>query len=833
MIFCRQTFLIRLTTILSIFCLADVWGQALPTYTPPAGSPLARKVHPRLFFTAETVPEMRQRLNTLYAAEFQNFITVMDGLFNESLDGMPQNYKFADARNFAFLYLMDPGQMPSFRFGHTRQEYGRRAITLALHIAGIRGYTDGHYSHALRSIAGGFINLALACVYDWCFPMLSPTDKTKIAQGLIDLYTKREKDANPGQHVQLSNQLLGHMHHGSVGAITIWGDGLGEPYDVKAQEMLNFMKAMFIDRAFDTATYLMENSSGWSEGWNYQYLSFTNAKMFAAAAGPALGTNFFKTCSWFRQYPLQFLCNIIPYKIDGEYILSRNDAGQLEKVVRESYTRSLITVSAALAKDEPDMAALAKWQLDMYGDYSKLKEDPRAYSLLYDFIWGHKEVPARSPQQLNLPLTQKLGLGQIVMRSSWDEAATRVTFWAMKWWINPHSHLDQASFTIEKFGPLALDAGVDKGGGFDMGKSKYSRATINHNVIGVRNPEEKGNDLLDYQMDTEGDADIYTDPVYQPGGRNHVGDLEAFESVPGQYDYINYYYTRSYLDGNTVNMARREFVYLRPPNPAAPNDQEYVIITDKVNTLKAEYEKRFMLHVSFKPEITDGTWTVVNEGISESANGRTMRISNTYGNCHGRLFMKSVFPNDVKLVRIGGPSSYWFTDADYNDISLRPPFNELTALWGGSYRIEIKPTVARTYDVFLTVLQIGDANTLHQMADATELSGAQFCGTYIKDAHVILFSQNENVLNEAEWTIEGNAEIEHLLVNLQPGVSYQITRNGAPFANGFASANGTVWFRDNPSGKTVYMLKTGEVGLAQQDFIKFERSRRASPTSLK
>jgi hypothetical protein len=177
--------------------------------------------------------------------------------------------------------------------------------------------------------------------------------------------------------------------------------------------------------------------------------------------------------------------------------------------------------------------------------------------------------------------------------------------------------------------------------------------------------------------------------------------------------------------------------------------------------------------------------------------------------------MKAIFPNEVKLVRIGGPSSYWFTDADYNDISLRPPFNELTALWGGSYRIEIKPTVARMYDVFLTVLQIGDANTLHQMADATELSGAQFCGTYITDEHVVLFSKSEKALDEAEWTIEGNAEVEHLLVNLQPSASYRITRNGAPFTNGLVSDNGTVWFRDNPNGKTTYRLVAGEAGLAQ------------------
>jgi hypothetical protein len=183
--------------------------------------------------------------------------------------------------------------------------------------------------------------------------------------------------------------------------------------------------------------------------------------------------------------------------------------------------------------------------------------------------------------------------------------------------------------------------------------------------------------------------------------------------------------------------------------------------------------------------------------------------------------MKSIFPGEAKLVRIGGAAPFWFTDADYNDISLRPPFNELTALWGGSSRLEIKPAAPRTYDVFLTVLQIGDANTLQQMADATELSGEQFCGTYIKDAHVILFSKNENVLDAAEWTIEGNAEVEHLLVNLQPRIFYSITRNGIHFFSSHAGENGSIWFRDHPQGKTVYRLLTGENSLAQANNLKF------------
>jgi hypothetical protein len=82
-----------------------------------------------------------------------------------------------------------------------------------------------------------------------------------------------------------------------------------------------------------------------------------------------------------------------------------------------------------------------------------------------------------------------------------------------------------------------------------------------------------------------------------------------------------------------------------------------------------------------------------------------------------------------------------------------------------------------------------------------------------------LFSKNENFLDEAEWTIAGNVEVEHLLVDLQPGIYYSITRNGETLVDGLVSANGAVWFQDNPRGTATYRLRSATLyGLLPREF---------------
>ena len=194
-------------------------------YTPPANSPLARKVHPRLFIAPEDLPKLRQRLKTLYHAEFQRYVAELDKQFDLLPEKREGGYLYFDTKNYAFLYLIDPAQMREFQFGHTREAYGRKALEIALYLKReTRG--DRHTSALLQGERGGYNNLALAVAYDWLFPILSMDDKHALAQSMIRLYDNRDKDANVGEYEKLSNQVTGYVHAGSAAALAMWGWGL-------------------------------------------------------------------------------------------------------------------------------------------------------------------------------------------------------------------------------------------------------------------------------------------------------------------------------------------------------------------------------------------------------------------------------------------------------------------------------------------------------------------------------------------------------------------------------------------------------------------------------
>lgn len=71
---------------------------------------------------------------------------------------------------------------------------------------------------------------------------------------------------------------------------------------------------------------------------------------------------------------------------------------------------------------DPDMAALAAWQLQQRG-----KETSKRAHLLPRLIWGDRRVQAKSPAELALPLARHLrGADMFVSRHSWDTDAVVV-----------------------------------------------------------------------------------------------------------------------------------------------------------------------------------------------------------------------------------------------------------------------------------------------------------------------------------------------------------------------------------------------------------------------
>lgn len=757
--------------------------STLTRYTPPPNSPLGRKVHPRLYLTTEDLPKLRQRLKTVHRNSFQTFVQVMDANFNEAMEKKEGGSLFIDIKNYAFLYLIDPGQLPEFTFGHTREQYGRQAIALAmLAKSSMRG--DKHVSSILQSPEGGYHNLALAVAYDWTFPLLTPEEKRSLAEGLIRLYEIRDKDANPGAYQKLSNQVTGYIHHGSAGALALWGDDLGPDFNAKSDEMLQFFNAVFLERTLTSGDKIFQGP-GWSEGASYYLMGLTNISFLAGAAASALGQNLFLNTEFLRYNVLYIFYNILPLKLQGSYYLSRHDTNSLQKA--DDFGGLAAISAGALAEADPRMAGLAKWLITASGLIRSGEEgtrrggfsDPRFHYLFFKFIWDSESVTPLPPQALNLPLTYKLGLGQVVMKSSFDpEQSTHLIFWAPQYWYAPHAHLDLSSFTIYKYGSLALDSGNGKNYK-DMPRGKSFRQPIFHNILGLYHPEEKsdtGFNFMNFGFREDRTADDWRDESFQPGGNSVVGKIVALESG-SDFDFIDYDYSPAYTNAkrSKAGFANRRFVYLR-----GPENHEFVIVHDLV---KSGLEKRFLLHTAFEPAIA----------------GDEITVTNNFDVAHGKMLVKSLLPAQKEILKIGGPGN-WFVDADWRPLQSRGPYVDWGAYWAGSYRFEIRSPE----NEFLTVMQIGDSRTLSAMAPVEKIESTTCSGVLVEGQRLVLFNKQPGMQSSADFEVKAAQPITLIITGVTPDTLLKIKKNGAVYLNVKSSAGGVLNFKDNPGGAAQY-----------------------------
>jgi heparin/heparan-sulfate lyase len=130
----------------------------------------------------------------------------------------------------------------------------------------------------------------------------------------------------------------------------------------------------------------------------------------------------------------------------------------------------------------------------------------------------------------------------------------------------------------------------------------------------------------------------------------------------------------------------------------------HFVIFDRVVSTDPSYRKEWLLHTAYEPVI----------------DGPLIRADHR----EGRLFCRTLLPKDAVLTPVGGPSKeFWAAGRnwDLQPSTLKP---EQLAMMG-QWRVEVSPGAARTEDLFLHVIQVGD-QTLAAMdqADLIETDGA-------------------------------------------------------------------------------------------------------------
>jgi hypothetical protein len=794
-----------------------IWttSSLLAQFTPPPGSPLANHEHPRLFFTDSMLQNIATYVDTFEVSNFQTFISILDGLYNNSPSSKTRNYLLLDTKNYAFLscavhsgYFSDNDL---FTFTYTADQYAQKAYDHAMEIKNrvmTEYIEDNHNSQNFKSDdEGGYVNLAIAVAYDWCYNYLTQTEKENLVNFMIYQYDNRNDDVYPGGKTKLDNNRIAYAHAGASGGLAIWGDSLEIAIESKVQNMLDMIQEIWIDRIWKMGDHAFENTTGWGEGPGYFFLSCKSAIWFTAAASSALGQNLFKEYKWLHNVPLFLWFSKFPMSINGEwhdYFFHRYDDGDLAQW--ESSLELIICLANQLKSIDPDSAGFYRWMLEdsKYPISENSLSDTRLFGLFYNFLWGIKDITKKDYKQLDIKNSYKFGLGNNIFQSAQnDYAATQVQFFTPKYYQRSHAHSDHSSINIWKYGTLLLDA-WNKKNGFDLPKaSLHTGQPISHNLLALY-PSGGGTEYPHAPDINEG-ADAYYDSDNQPGGANNIGNVLAIDLEGENYDYVDYDYTRCYKGVNFVNFIRRAVIYIRDPNTPNYKDEEYVVVFDQIDVTDPTIKKRWLGHFAFMPENVNGLWNKVSPGFWTDTTGSILKISNTYANAHGRMFLKVLSPENYQLRLRGGNEGdnyYWFVDAEGNDLTERGPFDDWAAFWVSSYRLEIEDQSLSNVSHYLTTMQIGDANTLNSMVPVQKIATNNFVGALINEDRVAFFNTANTPQTSISYVLNSNKTVKHVLTGLLQGTyNLEVNGNTIPGINTTVDEDGVLYFEYNGGGE--------------------------------
>ena len=699
---------------------------------------------------------------------------------------------------FALIYLLGP--IPGINYTHTIDEYGQRAIQL-MTTEVMRTPPFGIVS--ARYIGWDYYTIATR-TYDWIWSALTADQRTQTANWLAD-----------SGSLVLSNWTLGMVSSPYFEGFYPWEIGLGFYNDGVRQDVAqalvdSFEKGMLNGRALDFQNWIARSNGGNSElgtyGLSHPYRHIISLDEWRTATGQnyfAEGTGIIDA-NFVRYYPQYILYRLKP---SNPKVLLK--WGEISSGVGFNGTGGGEDMMAILGEPlkiaDPDMAALNRWFSTALNIIPPYDTD---YSLFMRILFADKSVSPKSPQELNLPLTQFFeGIGMVIMRSGFNDLQdTAIAIGAPVYRIGGHDWYNgqfPLGFTIDKYGPLAFKHHGDKSEQIEHRQNimRFTDPLATPDAGWVQGQGSSPSNMQDYTPSSK----------WYRGG---VTRLETVENT-GSYDYVFADVRRNYLTSRVSNYTR-QYVYLRPQSLI---DSDYIVIFDRTETTRPDILKRWEINMAYNPQI-NGAETQIQDGKWQYTGANQITITNDIDpdpyskkispEAHGKLFVRTLLPQSVTLEKNGGPGNEFMTDAGGVNQNINSDYkilNAAGALYVGTYFVDIIPAVPSLKDNFLHILQTADANNPAQstaMTPTERIDGDMMVGAHIKDdtlGHkVVMFSKTEANQAHVEYSISTSQPVEHLIADLAPFGTYDVFQDGNKLATLSASEAGTISFNSTGGG---------------------------------
>ena len=755
----------ELRTGIASFTNSDFGGGSVTTnlaaaagtsYDAPPKNPI--DAHPRVLFTSADLADINATLNngahSEKAALFRELLDAeTDGVLpaasvhNSSPTGT-YNYDegmLSEIRAMAFDYQVTGNLLSGYRAIYALKNYLK-----TIDIRSMSG--DQERQH-------GNIMYNAACVYDWCYDLLSATDKEQIVLGI-------EKKICSG-----SNSSGARMEVGFPPTAQQAMTGHGSERQI-LRDYLSFAIAIY------------DEYPGW---WDFIagrfYEEFVPVRNAYYEAG----------------YVPQGLSNYVPIRYSSDLwsawlvktatgTLPYN-AANMKQVVRTAYSNVTNGTNRVFEEGDDDTArsgAETLRQMALCGMISGyLFDDDTAMSwaaysnysyvdsVSYMILQSGHAVGNKNNRYDDMDLILYNGgwLGQMIAHENWGNGAT-VKMKIGGRMTGNHDHADAGSFQIYYHGILAGDAGDYDTYGSD-GHTKYHQATIAHNSIVL----QTGSTVYGQKQPGEvGSLATWANGSYDTGTVTGVqyAYADQAKTIP-TYAYIAGDLSAAYVSGAGISrMDRRMLTVYDTDNDDVPM---YFFVFDDIVSSHSSYTKKFLLHTKNEPTVVGNTVTAIYED--------------------GKLVLQNVTGDNI--------------NKSAGSVVGNTNYNQNDGYWG---RVEISPSTGRNEDVLLNVMYVCQKDESPSLA-AAGFSNGTVQGAVIGNTAAVFVKSANRRSTEFSFTASGEGYLNYYVSGVAAG-TWSVVVGGYTVNAATATADGGILVFSAPAGTSV-TLRLGSPSILVND----------------
>ncbi len=783
-------------------------SSGAPSYYPTAGE------HPRVLFTKADIPAIRARIEALSGTrEYDQFMQYIE----EDLTGILPEPKQQGTRG---VYNWDGTVLSRIQANalayavYGEENYGYKAIyaiknfLLTLDIVGITSDQCREY---------GMVMYIAACVYDWCYDLLSEEDKYQIALG-VEYKLCRGSTVGTGSYNSASKMEMGFPPTEQYA-----GQGHGAEFQLQ-RDYLSFSIAVYdelpswyeliggrfyneyipIHNAYYSAGLYPQGVANYGP-WRFLADSYGGVLIQAATGISPYTTDMAKVVFNFLSHETYSLLDS-SYSNNKIFMIGDGSASDSTRVYTKSKQAALLISHMLYNTEAAPLLRLIEQGVDV--GYTSVGVSTVILSEY--IICSSREVEEleNTTWREELPLITYIGgyLGQYIARNSWDNNGA-VTL--MKISTRPtgnHDHRDSGTFQIYYKGLTTGSAGSY--GKYSTSHHKYyHQATVSKNGILIYEPSKSSRDNGWYSgsQRTLNEARTYEGWMESQNIRGAVTGFAsgyAADGVTPKYTYLAGDITKAYESSQATYVGRTMLT-------AYTGDKKIPMVFfvfDRVDMTKTDSIQKFLLQVNGEsaPTIDAANKTVIIE------------------DGEGQLVLQNVLGAST-VEGIGGDGKQFLINGkECTDDSLDADDPALKS-WG---RVELSAT-NNASNIMVNVIYVSDAGNETVLRaervtgyDKTTGQNVLLEGATIGNTTALFSTDKERLAEKMTFTAAGEGLMTYYVGGLLQG-TWHISIDDMPVGTLYSTNDSGMISFEAPAGKAITLTPGTDIAPSGAERITY------------